>query len=199
MAGMPLPPHAFLGPNVPRSLLLLGLGGATVVRQLLHLLPELKITAIDLNPLALSVSKRNLGPLADSITMIHADAYSWLAQCSDQFDVVIDDIYACGPEDVFRPRPMDPSLAEFLKSRTAERGVVVANLLTGSGHRSMQIMARAAFRSTFAQLRSVRPPRGFNSILVGGARLLPGSALLPWRHAWSARDCPYWDQLRLAR
>jgi spermidine synthase len=188
-----------LGAQPPRTLLMLGLGGATVARQILHLLPELTITAIDLDPRALEEAPRNLGPAADRVTMIHADAYAWLDLTKSKFDAVIDDLYASGPTDVFRPIPVNEALLRRLKARTHTHGVVVANFVLGPGHRRVLSDARAAFRSGFAQWRSLRPPLGANSILVGGASLQSAGALKAYREKWAPRERRLWGAIRTGR
>ncbi len=188
-----------LAPRPPESMLLLGLGGGTIVRQLLHLLPNLAVTAVDLNPKALQVASTNLGSLAGLVKMIEADAYQWLADCRQQFDAVVDDVYAAGAEDVFRPIPLGRQLTKRLQARTTPGGVVVANLITGCGHHLPHLQARSAFLAAFPQVRTVRPELGFNAVLVGATRLLPASSLGQWRDSWPARDRVRWDRLRVAR
>ena len=188
-----------LAPTPPRSILLLGLGGATVLRQLFHLLPDLRATAVDLDPRALEEGPRNLGQLASRVEIVHADAYAWTTTCPQQFDVVIDDIYAQGPEDVFRPVPFDPHLVRLLHSRLLPDGLLVANFVLGPGHHRPFIAARNAFRGAFLQWRSVRPPLGANAILVGGRMVRPGSALLSHLRSWAPRERRLWKTLRVAR
>jgi spermidine synthase len=188
-----------LGPHTPRSLLLLGLGGATVLRQLLHLLPELEVTALDRDPRALEEAPQNLGPAAAQVRMIQADAYAWAAECRHHFDVVIDDIYAQGSEDVFRPVPFDSQLVAKLQPRLAPKGLLVANFVLGPGHRTPFVKARAAFQHAFPQWRSVRPPLGANAILVGGQSVQPASALKAHAMSWTTSERKLWNALRVVR
>jgi spermidine synthase len=131
--------------------------------------------------------------------MIRGDAYSWTADCRHQFDVVIDDIYAQGPEDVFRPVPFDSWLIAKLQPRLTPEGVLVANFVLGPGHRTPFVHARAAFQHAFPQWRSVRPPLGANAILVGGQTVQTGSALKAHAMAWAARERKHWNALRVVR
>ncbi len=186
-----------LGPRPPANLLLLGLGGGTIVGQLLHLLPELQITAIDLDPYALSTAQTNLGALADRIRIVQGDAYAWVRNCPTRFDVIVDDIYASGPQDVFRPVPLDGHLTALLASKLTADGILVANLVLGPGHRKMHSLARAGFRANFPQMRSVRPPRGYNVILVGGRVVQPPASLRQWSAQWPPADRRWWERLRV--
>jgi spermidine synthase len=188
-----------LGNTPPRSLLLLGLGGATVLRQLLHLLPGLEVTAVDLNLRALEEAPRNLGSLADRVHMVHAEAYAFSDSCTRGFDVVIDDIYAPGAEDVFRPVPFTSQLVSRLRERLLPGGLLVANFVLGPGHRTPFLAARNAFRAGFPQWRSVRPKLGANSILVGGTTVRAGSALAPYSDLWPSRERRLWRSLRVGR
>jgi spermidine synthase len=190
---------SLLGPRPPRTLLLLGLGGATVLRQLLHLLPDLEVTAVDLDPRALEEAPRNLGAAAGRVQMINADAYAWTEHCPRQFDIVIDDIYAQGTEDVFRPVPFNSQLVSRLQPRLHPDGLLVANFVLGPGHRNPFVTARAAFDAAFEQWRSIRPPLGANAILVGGSRVRPKSALGPYSGLWNTRERRFWNSLRFGR
>ena len=127
---------ALLGQNhPPQSVLMLGLAGGTAFRVLRHLLPECRLTALDIDPEIVALASEHMDLDALGIEVVIGDAYPWLAQNRRSFDVVIDDIYLAGTTDVFRPRAWDSGLLEHLKRAVAPGGVLAVNLVTGSGHR----------------------------------------------------------------
>jgi SAM-dependent methyltransferase len=164
----------------PSSVLILGLGGGTVARQLRTFCPDIRVVGVEIDPGVVDLARRFLH-LPDDIEVHVADAYDWLAQSDDHFDVVIDDLFLTGATDVVRSRVPEGDTLALLRRRVAPRGVVVANLITDVGdHSTVRRRARAAFRAAFPSARVVRPPRGLNEILVGGDDVLAGAALKPF-------------------
>jgi spermidine synthase len=184
----------------PRSILMLGLAGGTATRILRHLLPECRLVAVDIDSEIVALAELNMR-LGDLGLEIHfADAYQWIAKCREKFDVVIDDVYLAGRDDVFRPGKSDRGQISALTRLVAPGGLLLANLVNGSGHRAMQIRTRAAFREGFPVVRSVTTPESLNETLVAGAEVLPRSALTAWTGRFpDATDRKLWKRLKVRR
>lgn len=166
--------------GAPRSVLILGLGGGTVARQLQRFVPGVRVVGVEIDPGVVELARRYLH-LGNDIEVHVADAYDWLASGDERFDVVIDDLFLTGATDVVRSRVPEGDTLALLRRRVAPGGVVVANLITDVGeHSAVRKRTRAAFRRAFASSRVVRPPRGLNEILVGGDDVATGSALKPF-------------------
>lgn len=164
----------------PKSVLILGLGGGTVARQLKRFIPDVRIVGVEIDPGVVDVARRHLH-LDDSIEVHVEDAYAFLKNGTERFDAVIDDLFLTGDTDVVRSRVTDGDTLALVRSRVADGGVVVANLITDKGeHAKVRAASRAGFLNAFASTRIVTPPRGLNEILVGGARVRPGGALPVW-------------------
>ncbi|MBP7948038.1 MAG: fused MFS/spermidine synthase [Verrucomicrobiales bacterium] len=184
----------------PRSLLMLGLGGGTALRQLRFLVPDLRVTAVELDPGMISLAAKFMHLDDLDIEIVEGDAYDWLLKNRKPFDAIVDDVYGSGVHDVHRPTVYTPQLADALRRSLASGGVFVANLVTGPGHRTMQSAFRRFFRSTFPCVRSVAAPHSLNESLAGGDALSPPSVLHPYHHLWShRRDRTLWQQLRCRR
>jgi spermidine synthase len=84
----------FSPPLQLRRVLVLGVGGGAVIRQLLALFPQVQITGVELNPVHLQVARRHFG-LHDARVTLHAEnAITWLALYDGEpFDLVIDDLF----------------------------------------------------------------------------------------------------------
>ncbi len=165
----------------PASVLVLGLGGGTVTRQLRALLPDVRLVGVEIDDGVIELARRWLR-LDDTAVEVHVeDAYSFLARGTERFDVVIDDLFLTGAEDVVRSRIPEGDTLALVRSRVADGGIVVANVITDVGpHQAVRRRARAAFRAGFGSVRVVTPPRGLNEVLVGGERTRPGTALPVW-------------------
>jgi spermidine synthase len=183
------------GDGPPQSVLLLGLGGGTVTRQLRALLPAARVVGVEIDDGIVGIARRHMELDAQGVEVHIEDAYAYLARTDEKFDAIVDDLFLTGPTDVVRTRTPSGKTLSLLKKRLAPGGVLVANLITDVGeHRTVRLATRAAFKEAFASVRVVIPPRGLNEILVGGRKTRPGSVL----EAYRGRFAEPHDQKRLA-
>ncbi len=179
---------------------MLGLAGGTSFRTLRHLLPDCRLTAVDIDGEIVELARRHMDLDASGIEVVTGDAYPWLERNRRTFDVVIDDIYLAGKTDVFRPRVWDSGLSGNLRRAIAPGGVLAVNLVTGPGHRAVQSFTRSGLRREFGMVRSVRSPLAMNEVLVAGERVATGAALAEYRDAFGDwRDRDFWDCLTVRR
>ena len=184
----------------PRRVLMLGLAGGTVFRILRHLLPDAALTAVEIDREILDLAKRHMG-LDDLAARIHvADARDWLARNRRTFDVVIDDCYLAGPEDVFRPHAGDDSVRRDLIRALAPGGLLVVNLVTGPGHRRLQSDYRKWFRANFSCVRGITAADTQNEILVGGEDVSAAVRLKQFASAFThPADGKRWRNLKVRK
>lgn len=190
---------ALLGKAKPDSILMLGLAGGTAFRILRHLLPDCRLSAIDIDPVVVELARRHMDLDSLDIEVIIDDGYRWLEGNRRRFDVVIDDIYLAGRSDVFRPRsPVDERLLPLLKRALGREGVLAVNLVVGAGHRTLQTLTRASLRAEFPVVRSIRSPHALNEVLVAGDSVAGRRRLNEhgFRHR---RDRNFWAQLSQGR
>jgi len=192
---------ALLGKNdPPRSVLMLGLAGGTAFRVLRHLLPDCKLTAIDIDPEIIGLAREHMDLDELGIEVVIGDAYSWLEKNKRAFDVVIDDIYLAGKTDVFRPRAWDAGLMAHLKRAMAPGGVLAVNLVTGAGHRAMQSLTRRVLKENFPVVRTITSAEAMNEVLVAGELVATERRLLSHNDAFPEwRDKVFWDRLKVRR
>ncbi|RYD21861.1 MAG: methyltransferase domain-containing protein [Verrucomicrobiaceae bacterium] len=184
----------------PKSILMLGLAGGTAYRVLRHLLPDCKLTAVDIDAEIISLAREHMELDALDIEIHTADAYPWLAKNKRKFDVVFDDIYLAGKTDVFRPQAWNPELMEHLRRAIAPGGLLAVNLVTGPGHRTMQSMTRKILKESFPRVRSLTTPESMNEVLVAGDEVASGSRLEDYNDSFNEwRDRVYWDRIEVRR
>lgn len=184
----------------PRSILMLGLAGGTAYRVLRHLLPDCRLTAIDIDPEIVDLAREHMDLDSLDIEVHTADAYAWLESNGRKFDVVFDDIYLAGKTDVFRPRAWNDDLLSHLRRAMTPGGLLAVNLVTGPGHRTMQSTTRKILKEGFPQVRSLRTPDGMNEVLVAGKRVATGHQLESYQEEFANwRDRAYWDRIVVRR
>lgn len=192
---------ALLGKNdPPRTVLMLGLAGGTAFRVLRHLLPDCRLTAIDIDPEIVGLAREHMDLDALGIEVIIGDAYSWLAKNRRTFDVVFDDIYLAGKTDVFRPKEWDSGLMEHLKRAMAPGGLLAVNLVTGAGHRTMQSLTRRVMGEAFPVVRTIKSAEAMNEVLVAGDFVATKQRLDGYGTSfpeWRDRIC--WERLEVQR
>jgi len=185
----------------PRSVLMLGLAGGTSVRALKYLVPEVRVTAVDFDAGIVELARRHMALEALGADIVIDDAYAFVRRYRGPgFDVVVDDVYQAMDHDVARPGGWSEATADRLGRLVAPGGVLVVNLVTGSGHRAMQTAFRRQFRARWPVVQSVTTPGGMNEALVGGEAVRGVAALRPWRSSWPTKqDQWWWDRVRVRR
>ena len=118
----------------PRSILLLGLAGGTVVRQLRALLPDTCISAVEIDEAVVDLGRRHMELDQLQCNVISDDAYEYLRTTDRSFDIVGDDVYRSGVDDVERPYQKIHDLVARMSRRIHRNGLVIANFVPGDDH-----------------------------------------------------------------
>jgi len=184
----------------PRSILMLGLAGGTAFRVLRHLLPNCRFTAIDIDSEIVDLARDHMALDELGIEIHITDAYLWLEQNSQKFDVVFDDIYLAGKTDVFRPQAWNSELLVHLRRAVAPGGLLAVNLVTGVGHRKMQSLTRKILCDAFPCVRSLTTAAGMNEVLVAGDFVAPRRQLRIYGDSFEDwRDRMFWERIAMKR
>ncbi|MFM2296415.1 MAG: hypothetical protein RL117_122 [Verrucomicrobiota bacterium] len=184
----------------PRSILMLGFAGGTTFHGLRHLLPDSALHAVEIDAEMVELARQHM-KLSTLDCQIHlADAYAWVKSCKQKFDVVIDDVYLAGSDDVFRPGHWNDDSILALKKLLKPDGLLLTNLVRGVGHRKLQSHIRELYRRHFPSVKQIRTPAGLNETLAGGMNVLGQSALSPWKnHFSSPHDHRLWEQITVRK
>ena len=121
-------PAFFYPPNQIQRILVLGVGGGTVIRQLNHFLSPKQIVGIDLDDIHLKIAKRFFGLKKKNITLYSDNAIQWLSDYrGTPFDMIIEDIFIEENGEPVRARTADESWARCILKNLAPKGLAVLN------------------------------------------------------------------------
>jgi spermidine synthase len=127
---------AFLLNTPPKNILLLGLGGGTLVHLIRLFFPSAHITCVDIDKEHIKIAKRFFKIPKHNVTVIEGDAYSVLKARKQDYDWIIDDVFqhvSGEPErgsDVF-------TLLKTYRSNLTKGGLLSLNLI---GKRQLEDM-----------------------------------------------------------
>ncbi len=184
----------------PRSILMLGVAGGTALRTLRHLLPDVSLTGIDLDGELITLARQEMSLSETGAEIIIADAYEWMKSNTRTFDVIIDDLYLAGDDDVFRDGKCDGDWLALVERSLAPGGTLALNLVTGPGHRAKQIATRKNLTARFPCVRSLTTSGSMNEVLVAGENIGKGARLAGFTdHFSDTRDRIFWKRIKVRK
>ena len=184
----------------PASILMLGVAGGTALHTLRHLLPDVSLTGIDLDGELIDRARKEMALAKTGTEIVIADAFEWMESNTRKFDVIIDDLYLAGDDDVFRPGECDLQWLEQVERSLAPGGILITNLVIGPGHRARQSATRKALLGRFPCVRSLRTEESMNEIIVSGEKAETRRALTVHTaafHDW--RDRMFWKRIKVEK
>lgn len=123
-------------PPSPR-VLVLGVGGGSVICQLRHFMANVSVTGIDINPVHLQVARRFFGVKGRGVSLVEADAIQWVADYQGApFDLVIDDLFGHDNGEPCRAIEADTDWFNTLQGLLADTGTLAINFDTPAGLRA---------------------------------------------------------------
>lgn len=143
-------PALMLPDSAGLKVLVLGVGGGTVLRQLNVLLDAPVITGIDIDPVHLTVACDWFGVTKEHATLIEADAITWLQQYRGPgFDLIIDDLFGESEGEPSRAIELDTDWSGALLNSLTDGGAVIVNTLECKSLRSHGFMSEKVVQSRY--------------------------------------------------
>lgn len=123
----------------PPRVLLLGVGGGTVIRVIRALRADARVVAVDLDAEVLAVARRAFALDRLGATIVRADADRFLRDLPgrEPFDVIIDDIYERGTAGMRKPAGWAATLRRAA-ARLGPGGMLVCNALDARDARDLR-------------------------------------------------------------
>ncbi len=156
-------PALFYPRGAIRRVLVLGVGGGAVIRQLQHFLAPEHITGVELNPVHLQVAKRFFG--VKGVTLIQADARAWMKDYTGPpFDLIIDDLFGEEDGEPVRAIAADRVWAAQVIRQLNRGGLIVTNFVSPAELRASAYCKEAGISKKFSSIISCATPLYANAI-----------------------------------
>ncbi|MFM7122406.1 MAG: spermidine synthase [Fluviibacter sp.] len=151
-------------PAMPKRILQIGLGAASLTRFFYASLPEAQQIVIELEPVVVGAARQafNLPPMGDRLQIEIAEGAAWIKSSTEQYDLILIDGFDAEGE---TGDLESLSFYQHCRARLAEGGLLVCNFLSRSPHFLKSCIALdAAFHG---QSRLLPQTPGGNVIALG--------------------------------
>lgn len=150
-----------------KRVLVLGVGGGAVIRQLQHFLwPDLVI-GVELNPNHIYVAKNYFGVTQKNVKLVQSDARQWIREYSGQsFDMIIDDLFGEQDGEPVRAIEASTSWCRALTRILVEDGVIVSNFVSGRELKQSAYLKNRSINNSFPVSYKLSAPSYENAIGV---------------------------------
>ncbi|WP_347329535.1 spermidine synthase [Marinimicrobium locisalis] len=149
----------------PARVLLLGVGGGAVIRQLNTFLSPDLIVGVELNPVHLEVAHGHFGAAANNVCLLEADARQWLAAYrGPSFDLVIDDLFGHVEGEAVRAIAVDTGWCRELMRVLSPEGALVMNFESERQLRRAALWREPPLRRHWADGQVLTTPHYENAI-----------------------------------
>lgn len=177
---------ALLATRPVRRVLVLGVGGGAVIRQLQHFVQPEHIVGVELNPVHLRVARRFFGVQGPGVELQRAEARQWLADYEGPpFDLVIEDLFAERDGLPVRAIAADAGWLAGLGRVLAPDGILVMNF---PSLRELRACAALQDRARFTSVLRLATPQNDNAVGVFLPRALRNGELQARLRAIPALD-----------
>lgn len=149
----------------PQKILMLGVGGGSLIHYLRHFLPHCEITAVEYNPQLMEVAFEHFQlPQTDGqLHYIVEDARKFVQQDTSLYDLIVMDIFE---DDLSPPWLQQEGFIQHLKNRLSATGALTCNLLIDD-EKKFKTFYRV-FRKQFAQQALCLEAEEYENVLVYG-------------------------------
>jgi spermidine synthase len=153
----------------PKQILIIGLGGGSLVKYCHRYLPATRIAAVEIDPDVLALRSQFLVPPDDDrLTVIHADGADHVARMAERGErinaILVDAYDHAGIADAV----VDRSFVENAKQILGANGVFVMNLVAESADAQRHL---ETVRQVFGDTIAVAMQRGGNLVIFAGQTL----------------------------
>ena len=135
----------FFALNPPKRILVLGLGGGTIVHLLRLFFPQSHISCVELDEEHIYIAKQHFVIPSDNVSIFHGDAYEFLnkkANTKDKYDWIIDDVFQHGSGEPERSKALDDLAGKYLDCLT-DNAILSINVIAKQQGKQVKALAKS--------------------------------------------------------
>lgn len=156
---------AFFAPQSAHRILMLGVGGGAVIRQLNHFLMPQCIIGVERDRVHLDVAQRYFDVAAPNVKLYMADALRWVKTYRGApFDIIVDDLFGDADGEPQRAVTANSSWLFQLRRLLAPDGLLVANFASMQELKSCAWFRDARIRHNFPSAFAFTAPSFANAV-----------------------------------
>lgn len=160
-------PAFFLAAQNIRRILVLGVGGGAVIRQLLNWFPDAYITGIELDKTHVQIGRRFFDLKHKQIQLIEADAIEWVKRHRGlPFDIIIEDIFTDQQGEPERVAAANTAWINSLSACLSSHGQLVMNFTENRDFKANAVFHDKTLQKRFKQVYKFSTPLYENNIAV---------------------------------
>jgi spermidine synthase len=159
------------------DVLLLGAGAGTVLALLRRLRPHARLVAVELDEGILAIARERFGLDDVGAELVVGDGCEFLERTRRRFDLVLDDMFAPGPDGLRRPVGDEAQHLRRIAARLAAGGIAATNVTTDGDPPGLEGCVARAHAAVFPHSLRLEPARGWNAVLVSGRSPLATDAV----------------------
>jgi predicted membrane-bound spermidine synthase len=156
-------PALFLAEQ-PKRVLVLGVGGGAIIRQLQQLIEPEEVVGVELDPVHIQIAKRYFGLARKrAVSLVSADAAAWLRSYRGAaFDLIVDDLFVENGGDPHRAVAINRQWGEVLLEHLKPGGALVVNFESARTLRKSALLSDTSLGRRLADCFSLSTP-GYNN------------------------------------
>ncbi|MBT8440086.1 MAG: methyltransferase domain-containing protein [Gammaproteobacteria bacterium] len=160
-------PAFFYPEDSIRRVLVLGVGGGTVIHQLNHFIQPEEIVGVEMCKTHLSLGKRFFGLKKKNIKLLNADAFAWLNRYQGEpFDMIIDDVFSEADGEPLAVSSADNSWFQLMLRHLDREGVIVKNFIDRKSLRESMLLTKKPGRKRFKSIYQFDNPFNENVVIA---------------------------------
>ena len=158
-------PAFFYAPGELQRVLVLGVGGGAVIRQLQRFVQPAQITGVELSGVHLSLARRFFGVRGRQVRLEQADAVDWLRRYrGPPFDMIVDDLFCDVDGEPQRAVHADAVWVRRLLGAMSPHGLVVTNFSSLPELETSAFRLDAASRAHFPSAFRLSTAQNYNAV-----------------------------------
>ncbi|MDX1519263.1 MAG: histidine kinase [Gammaproteobacteria bacterium] len=151
----------------PARVLLLGVGGGAVIRQLHSLFCPESITGVEKDALHIDLGRRFFGLDMDSLELVEADAVDWLRRHrKHRYELIIEDMFSESSRRPVRAVPADGEWLKCLTRHLSGSGILVMNFASEEEFRESAVCQDMKLRNRFTSIYRLTLPTLDNVVVA---------------------------------